>query len=86
MLIEDESLYQKALRLYRTRNKIVHRGELPSADEGSLFKINESGAKEAMNCAKEVIKWFGVTEDYIIPGLGFIAVKPIRMQRYIFKH
>ncbi len=82
ILIENEALYQKALKLYRTRNKIVHRGELPLAGENNFFKVNESDAKEALNCAKGVIKWFSITDDYIIPERGFIVAKAIEKQEH----
>jgi hypothetical protein len=83
ILVENDALYQKAPKLYRTRNKIVHRGELPPEGENIFFKVNESDAKEALNCAKGVIKWFGITDDYIIATSGFAKAKPVERRDMI---
>ena len=72
LLVEDERLYQNARKLYATRNKIVHRGEL-SNDENlsSYLPISEVGAREAIECTVGLFRWFGVPEEYTIPRIAF---------------
>ncbi len=77
LLIENEQLYQKAEKLYRTRNNIAHRGEVATGQETSLFGINDAGAKAAIMCAIGLFKWFGVRDTYIFPTGGFDKVKSI---------
>jgi hypothetical protein len=80
LFIENEPLYQNAMRLYRTRNKIVHQGELPAGNETSCFAISDAGALAAMNCAIEVFKWFDVPDEYILPKRGFVRVKGVKSE------
>jgi hypothetical protein len=77
LLIENEKLYQKADKLYRTRNNIAHRGEVSTGQETSRFGINTEGAKAAITCAIDLFKWFGVVDTYIFPPEGFVQVRPI---------
>ncbi len=65
MLEEDQHLYQKALRLYRTRNGLAHR---PGTDsDRDVFPFSHAGATSALECAVEVFAWFRVEEKYSIP-------------------
>jgi hypothetical protein len=72
LLIENEQLYQAANKLYRTRNKIVHRGELSPGEETSHLEINDGGAKEAIECVINLFKWFEVSETYVVPSTQFV--------------
>jgi len=45
--------------------------------------LNRMVAAEALNCAKGVIKWFGITDDYIIPTSGFAKAKPVERRDMI---
>lgn len=71
LLVEDEKLYQNARKLYATRNKIVHRGELANDETSSYLPISETGAREAIECAIGLFRWFGVSEGYIVPKRAF---------------
>ena len=44
LLLDDQRLYQKAILLYKTRNQIVHRGEINENDK-NLLLLNYSDAK-----------------------------------------
>ena len=68
--LDDAHLYQSALRLYRTRNKIVHSGVIPEED-GELFASTFSDAKDGLQTMLNVCYWFGMTEIYHLPGNGF---------------
>jgi hypothetical protein len=71
LLVDNESLYQTARKLYRTRNKIVHRGEPPAGEDATYFEMNQPDALAAIECAIEVFKWFGERGRYVIPTLEF---------------
>lgn len=71
LLAENEQLYRKALKLYGTRNKIVHKGDLTNNQNSSYFEISMAGASEAIKCAANLFQWFGITEVYPLPYLGF---------------
>jgi hypothetical protein len=72
LLVENEQLYQNAKKLYATRNKIVHRGDLSNNEQpSSHLPINEIGAREAIECAAGLFEWFGVLEKYIVPKIAF---------------
>lgn len=65
LLVEDEQLYQTANKLHKTRNNIVHQGENPTDPKpNSCIPISRKGALEAINCAINVLKWFGVPDAY----------------------
>jgi len=63
---EKEVLYQKAIKLYRTRNKIAHIGESPSGEQ-SYFEMNEKDSLVAINSAIEIMDWFGEKIDFPLP-------------------
>jgi len=67
MLIQDQRLYQNALRLYRTRNKIAHLGALPSSEPNTYFDLNQDGALQAIKCAVDIFRWFGEKARYPTP-------------------
>jgi hypothetical protein len=66
LLIDDEGLYSRALRLCRTRNKIAHLGSAPA--EENYYPMTRKGALEGVATAIAVMKWFGDTIDYPIDG------------------
>jgi hypothetical protein len=73
LLEEDETLYQGACRLYRTRNKIAHSGEPPLGDQG-CFEINEKDAYTSVECAVQVMCWFGEEAEFPLPKSGFVRL------------
>ena len=78
LLQDNPPLYQMIEKLYRTRNKLVHEGQVPASDE--LFQIESIEARVlgkdalfAIRYANEVFKWFGEEDDFI-PMPGHIIV------------
>lgn len=71
LLIDDKPLYDRAIRLYKTRNKVVHRGELPE-DQNEYFDIGEAGARTAIECAIHIFHWFGECGKYSLPNHSFL--------------
>lgn len=75
LLIENEPLYQAAMKLYKTRNKITHQGVPPTENTNDYFAINEQDTLACVNCAIEAFKWFGIPGGYVLPTTGFVRVK-----------
>jgi len=71
LLVDNETLYQKATKLYRTRNKIAHLGE-PHAGSQTTFAMTEDDALEAIECAINIFQWFEVSAHFPIPRLSFV--------------
>ena len=60
--------------MYRTRNKIVHKGDIiGTTDEKSLLKLDEGGAKASIECAYHIFQWFGINDKY--PSLNQDRIK-----------
>jgi hypothetical protein len=82
LLIDQQALYQNAMKLHNTRNQIAHQGEIPIGGETSYFGITKPDAQAAIECAIDLFKWFGVTDEYIIPTdklinpTDFVEVSP----------
>ena len=80
ILLENEPLYQKAIKLYKTRNDIAHLGE-SMVGEQSQYETNEKDALEAIECAIEIFKWFGERANFPLPKFAMVEGKsPIRDQ------
>jgi hypothetical protein len=72
LLVENEPLFQEVTRLRATRNKIVHLGEPPTMGTSQYLTIDRDGSAIALRCAKAVLAWLGVAEEYKLPELGFL--------------
>ncbi len=66
LLREDKDLYDDAIRLYRTRNKLVHRGSPPLEKE--YLPLTVGGSKSALLIAIKVVRWLGDDSLYFVPG------------------
>jgi hypothetical protein len=66
MLLEKQPLYQRAHKLYGTRNKIVHQGNVGNSVK--VLPIDKSGASEAIDCAINTFQWFGLKPMHKIPS------------------
>ncbi|TVP62422.1 MAG: hypothetical protein EA343_10935 [Nodularia sp. (in: Bacteria)] len=76
LLLEDHTLYQKAEKIYKTRNKIAHLGELNNDVQG-IFYMNDADTLQAIECTIDIFKWFGVNTDFPIPKFEFIKLDQI---------
>lgn len=74
ILIEDQALYQQARQLHRTRNQIVHRGEISDSAESS-FDFSLADARAGIETALAVCHWFGLSEHYALPGSGNVELR-----------
>lgn len=71
LLLENHTLYQKAEKIYKTRNKIAHLGEANNDNQG-IFHMNSEDTLQAIESTIDIFRWFGVTTDFPIPKLGFV--------------
>jgi hypothetical protein len=71
LLVDNEALYHKVTKLYRTRNKIAHLGESPAGNQ-STFEMNESDSLEAIGCSLKVFEWLDVKTKFPLPEFGFV--------------
>jgi hypothetical protein len=70
--VDKESLYKRALTLYRSRNKIVHLGTTDDAKEEVLV-IDEKGAFAAVETASDCLSWLGLSSGAPLPKLAFVS-------------
>jgi len=69
--LEDPATFTKALKLYKTRNKLAHVGEVPLSAEA--FEVSEEGARAGLQTATQVLNWLGDSGPYFV-GVNFVRV------------
>ncbi len=76
--IENPKLFEKASKLYRTRNKIAHLGE-PIDNEGKndIFQECYQDSVLAIQICQELLNWFGETNNFPIIRFGFVKTYPV---------
>jgi hypothetical protein len=72
LLMEDQVLFASAKRLYSTRNRIVHSGELPENESNSTYSLDEGGAMASLKTAVSLFAWLGLRNDFPLPGMEFV--------------
>lgn len=63
LMSDDQDLYRRALTVYKTRNKIAHKGLQPE-DEAHL-PFSREGALEALKVSIAVFAWFGDKRPFV---------------------
>lgn len=61
--LQNERLYVDLLRLFRTRNRLVHEGDY-DVPVGDRLSIDHSGANEAAECAIDAFSYYGEEGPY----------------------
>jgi hypothetical protein len=74
LLIENETLYQKAKRLHSTRNKLAHAGAVDEPESNATFALDESGSMEALETALALFSWLGERADFPLPKSAFVKI------------
>jgi hypothetical protein len=77
LLMEDEGLYQRAKRLYLTRNKLAHLGELPENDASPLYTLDSKGASAALATTVSLFEWLRQPGDFPLPEVTFALAKDL---------
>jgi hypothetical protein len=75
--MEDEGLYQRAKRLYLTRNKLAHLGELPENDASPLYTLDSKGASAALATTVSLFEWLRQPGDFPLPEVTFALAKDL---------
>jgi hypothetical protein len=74
ILIDNEKLYQNLIRLYSTRNKIVHWGAPIDEDSTKRIELNEKGARLAFEIMLDTYLWMGITRFEILRQWKFVTI------------
>ncbi|HEY1816366.1 MAG TPA: hypothetical protein VGG74_28660 [Kofleriaceae bacterium] len=64
LLVEDEPLYQALVKLYRTRNSVVH----SSTRKTDIFDLDEPAAAACISNVIRLLEWLGLAHDFVVPG------------------
>ncbi|MCZ8216250.1 MAG: HEPN domain-containing protein, partial [Cyclobacteriaceae bacterium] len=71
---EKRELYENLIKLYNTRNKIVHEGEI-KVPNNDLLTIDSSGSNQAFDFTIEFWDWLGDTSFKVFSGRKYILVR-----------
>lgn len=74
LLIENKTLYDNLCRLYHTRNKIVHEGEI-KVPTNQLLTIDNSGSNLALDFSIDFFDWLGDKSFQIFKNRKMTIVK-----------
>ncbi len=75
LLVEDETLFHRAKRLYKTRNKIVHAGKIDNSRGGEHYTFEMSLTRnDALNTAIKIFSWLGMRANFILPTKHFLSL------------
>jgi hypothetical protein len=74
LLSENEPLYQRALRLYATRNELAHSGVVTGENPGKTFSLDHVGSINALRTVLDLFSWLGVRADFVLPEVSFVPV------------
>ena len=77
LLADDEGLYQSGKRLYLTRNKLAHLGELPEGGANQFYALDYKGALAAIAAAVSLFAWLGEPADFLLPEIAFVRAKDL---------
>jgi hypothetical protein len=75
LLVENESLYQRAKSLYDTRNKLAHEGSIDEAQAAALLSIDRAGSNSALETALKLQTWLGLRSDIPLPSSNFVSFR-----------
>ncbi len=67
LLVDNETLYQNALKLYNTRNAIAHRGTLAGESAKAFAVLDKDSALDAIEIAIQLFAWFRGRRDFTSP-------------------
>lgn len=77
LMVENPQLYQNALKLYKTRNDLVHEGRWTSSSHEHRYLPNLDDGLAALNCALDVMSWF--EPHSLKPPMKICAMVPAKM-------
>lgn len=75
ILLENENLYRDLIKLYNTRNKIVHWGAPIAHSPDHLIELNSKGAFAALKMAIAIFNWIGINDYNFMLENKFVTLK-----------
>ncbi|NEV93044.1 hypothetical protein G3567_02640 [Psychroflexus sp. YR1-1] len=75
LLESDERLYADTIKLYTTRNKIVHWGAPVNPNLDKVLEISQSGAVKSVKIAIKVFEWIGIDKFSNMKQSNFVEIK-----------
>jgi len=75
IMMENPKLYQSLLKLYNTRNKIVHFGTPADPENGKLLPISEQGARTAFSLLLDTFEWMRINRFSVLRNNKHIEIK-----------
>ena len=75
LLETNERLYADTIKLYTTRNKIVHWGAPVNPNYDKVLEISQSGAQKAVDIAIKVFEWIGIEKFSNMKQSTFVEIK-----------
>jgi len=73
LLVENETLYQKAKCLCTTRNKLAHTGVVNEI-ESKAYPLDADGSLAALETASALFSWLGERADFPLPKRTFVRI------------
>jgi hypothetical protein len=77
LLIDAADLYKAAIKVYQTRNAIIHRGLARATDQ---IPLTTQGAKDALSIARRVFEWLGFQVTFL--GNENVKVVPAKVAKW----
>lgn len=75
LLESNERLYADTIKLYTTRNKIVHWGAPVNPNFDKVLEISQPGAVKAVEIAIKVFEWMGIDKFSNMKQSNFVEIK-----------
>lgn len=63
LLLDNQELYRRLLKLYRTRNSIIHNSTKPK----DIYAIGQDSAEECLAALMQLLDWLGFPSDFHLP-------------------
>lgn len=73
LAIEHPNLYRMALKLYRTEVELMYRRDALGPDRDDFFQFSEEDSLVALQCAIDVLRWFGEDDNSVLPTRELFA-------------
>jgi hypothetical protein len=74
LLCENEDLYQRALRLYSTRNELAHSGVLKEDNPDKTYSLDLQGSLKSLKTTLDLFSWLRLRADFALPEVSFARV------------
>lgn len=77
LLLDNPELYDTAVLVYRTRNRIAHKGVV--ANDEAVLSMSAQDSLKAINSVMEIFEWFREDSHYPSPTTSFVEGSTVRI-------